>query len=88
MEDVFTHDIHAIGVHFDTPSKGVETPTARSFILVTPDAERTMQTFLGACVELGPDDTDPSSCEIRIDREGKVILVHPSQESKNGLPIA
>mgnify|MGYP001211169831 CR=1 FL=1 len=56
---VFTHDIHAIGVHFDTPSKGVETPTARSFIFVTPDAERTMQTFLGACVELGPDDIDP-----------------------------
>ncbi|MDG2034836.1 MAG: adenosine kinase [Rhodospirillales bacterium] len=59
LGDVFTRDIHAIGVHFDTPSKGVETPTASSFILVTPDAERTMQTFLGACVELGPDDIDP-----------------------------
>ena len=60
LGDVFTQDIHAIGVHFDTPSRGVKTPTARSFIFVTPDAERTMQTFLGACVELGPDDIDPA----------------------------
>ncbi len=58
LGDVFTRDIHAIGVHFNTPSQGLETPTARSFIFVTPDAERTMQTFLGACVELGPDDID------------------------------
>ena len=33
-------------------------PTARCLILVTPDAQRTMNTFLGACVELGPDDID------------------------------
>ena len=59
LGDVFTRDIHAIGVHFNTHSQGVKTPTARSFIFVTPDAERTMQTFLGACVELGPDDIDP-----------------------------
>ena len=58
LGDVFTRDIQAIGVHFNTPSQGVKTPTARSFIFVTPDAERTMQTFLGACVELGPDDID------------------------------
>ena len=59
LGDVFTRDIHAIGVYFNTHSQGVKTPTARSFIFVTPDAERTMQTFLGACVELGPDDIDP-----------------------------
>ena len=35
------------------------TPTARSMIFVTPDAERTMNTYLGACVELTPDDVDP-----------------------------
>tara|TARA_B100000214_G_scaffold310931_1_gene242847 strand:- start:131 stop:1126 length:996 start_codon:yes stop_codon:yes gene_type:complete len=58
LGNAFTRDIHAIGVHFDTLSKAVETPTARSLIFVTPDAERTMQTFLGACVELGPDDID------------------------------
>ncbi|MEM9733315.1 MAG: adenosine kinase [Pseudomonadota bacterium] len=55
---VFTHDIRAIGVHFDTaPLKG-EPPTARSMIFVTPDGERTMNTYLGACVELGPEDVD------------------------------
>ena len=59
LGSVFTHDIQTIGVHFNTPSKGMETPTARSFIFVTPDAERTMQTYLGACVELGPNDIDP-----------------------------
>ena len=59
LGDVFSHDIRAIGVHFETQLGGTGTPTARSFIFVTPDAERTMQTYLGACVELGPDDIDP-----------------------------
>jgi len=59
LGDVFSHDIRAIGVHFETQSGRTGTPTARSFIFVTPDAERTMQTYLGACVELGPDDIDP-----------------------------
>lgn len=55
---VFTHDIRAIGVHFDTAPLAGEPPTARSMIFVTPDGERTMNTYLGACVELGPDDVD------------------------------
>jgi sugar/nucleoside kinase (ribokinase family) len=58
LGDVFRHDIHAIGVHFDTPAATSGPPTARAFIFVTPDAQRTMQTFLGACIELGPDDVD------------------------------
>ena len=33
-------------------------PTARSLIFVTPDAQRTMQTFLGACTQLGPEDVN------------------------------
>jgi sugar/nucleoside kinase (ribokinase family) len=54
----FTHDIRAMGVHFET-APAVEGPaTARSMILVTPDGERTMNTFLGACQELGPADVD------------------------------
>lgn len=61
--DVFTHDIRAIGVHFDTP-RSVEGPaTARSFILVTPDGERTMNTYLGACQLLGPNDIDEAVVE-------------------------
>lgn len=56
---VFRHDIRAIGVAFDSQPVVGHPPTARSLIIVTPDAERTMHTYLGACVELGPDDIDP-----------------------------
>jgi sugar/nucleoside kinase (ribokinase family) len=55
---VFRHDIRALGVAFDTPLAHRGAPTARCLILVTPDAQRTMQTYLGACVSLGPDDID------------------------------
>ena len=55
---IFTHDIRAIGAHFDTPPLEDEPPTARSMIFVTPDGERSMNTYLGACVELGPEDID------------------------------
>ncbi len=55
---VFSHDITAIGVTFETPPAQDGPSTARSLILVTPDAERTMNTYLGACVHLGPGDLD------------------------------
>ena len=55
---VFAHDIRAVGVHFDTPVAPDGPPTALSLILVTPDAHRTMSTYLGAAVELGPEDVD------------------------------
>jgi sugar/nucleoside kinase (ribokinase family) len=55
---VFRHDIHAAGVAFDTLPNDSGPPTATSMILVTPDAQRTMQTFLGASVDLGPADID------------------------------
>jgi sugar/nucleoside kinase (ribokinase family) len=57
---IFAHDMRGIGVAFDTPAAADSAPTARCLILVTPDAQRTMNTYLGACVELGPDDVDPS----------------------------
>lgn len=60
LGDLFRRDIQAMGVYFATNPKANGAPTARSFILVTPDAERTMQTFLGSCVELGPEDIDPT----------------------------
>ena len=56
----FRHDIRAAGVAFDTPASTEGPPTARCLILVTPDAQRTMNTYLGACVTLGPDDIDPA----------------------------
>ena len=55
---VFTHDIRAIGVDFDVKPLNGTPPTARSMIFVTPDGERTMNTYLGACVELRPEDVD------------------------------
>jgi sugar/nucleoside kinase (ribokinase family) len=58
LGEVFTHDIHAVGVAYDTAPLTGGLPTARSLIFVTPDAQRTMQTFLGACTQLGPEDVD------------------------------
>ncbi len=55
---IFRHDIRAQGVAFDTLPLFDEPPTARSMIFVTPDGERSMNTYLGACVELGPDDVE------------------------------
>ncbi|MGI9401908.1 MAG: adenosine kinase, partial [Rhizobiaceae bacterium] len=50
---IFTHDIRAIGVDYNTAPLAETPPTARSMIFVTPDGERSMNTYLGACVELG-----------------------------------
>lgn len=58
LGEVFSHDIRAVGVRFDTAPSGSGVPTARCFVLVTPDAQRTLNTYLGACLELGPADID------------------------------
>jgi sugar/nucleoside kinase (ribokinase family) len=58
LGDVFTHDIRAIGVTYDTPPLKEGLSTARCLIFVTPDAHRTMQTFLGATTQLGPEDVN------------------------------
>ena len=57
---VFAHDMRAGGVRFETAPLRQGAPTARSLILVTPDAQRTMSTFLGACIALGPEDVPQS----------------------------
>jgi len=61
LGDVFAHDLRALGVAFETKAITGSPSTARSLILVTPDAQRTMNTYLGACVELGPDDIDEAT---------------------------
>ena len=58
LGQVFRHDITAIGVRYETPAVTSGPGTARCLILVTPDGQRTMNTYLGACVDLGPDDID------------------------------
>jgi sugar/nucleoside kinase (ribokinase family) len=58
LGQVFGHDLKSIGVSFDTQSATAGPATARCLILVTPDAQRTMNTYLGACTGLGPSDID------------------------------
>ncbi|HWF01676.1 MAG TPA: adenosine kinase [Caulobacteraceae bacterium] len=60
---IFAHDIRAIGARFETPALGGGPATARCLVNVTPDAQRTMCTYLGACVRLTPDDVDPALIE-------------------------
>jgi len=67
---VFRHDISASGVRFETPGADQGPETARCLILVTPDGERTMNTFLGACIEFGPQDIDEE-----IVRDSKVVYM-------------
>ena len=55
---IFRHDIRSLGVTYETPPAANGAPTARCLILVTPDGERTMNTFLGASVDFTPEDVD------------------------------
>ena len=58
LGDVFRHDLRATGVGYDVPPAKAGPPTGRCLILVTPDAQRTLNTFLGVSVHLGPEDVD------------------------------
>src|ERR1041385_4984648 len=57
----FAHDIRAAGVAFSTPPAADGPSTARCYVLVTPDGERTMNTYLGAAQDLHPADVDPET---------------------------
>jgi sugar/nucleoside kinase (ribokinase family) len=57
----FAHDIRAVGIDFNTPPASDGPATARCYILVTPDGERTMNTYLGAAQDLHPRDIDPDA---------------------------
>jgi sugar/nucleoside kinase (ribokinase family) len=59
LGEIFAHDMHALGVRFDTPPLAAPPPTGRCLILVTPDAQRTMSTCPGASYELTPQRLDP-----------------------------
>src|SRR6266481_587747 len=58
---VFAHDIRAAGVSYDTPPASTGPSTARCYVLVTPDGERTMNTYLGAAQDLHPNDIDAAT---------------------------
>src|SRR5258708_21311436 len=57
----FAHDTRAAGVAFNTPPAADGPSTARCYVMVTPDGERTMNTYLGAAQDLHPADVDPDA---------------------------
>ena len=67
---IFAHDIRSVGAHFETPAATSGPSTARCLILVTPDAQRTMCTYLGASVNLHPEDLD-----LDLVRQAKVLYL-------------
>lgn len=54
--EIFRYDMRSIGVHFDTPMAVKGKATARCYVFVTPDAQRTMAPYIGACAEITVDD--------------------------------
>lgn len=84
---IFTHDIRAAGVHFITYPAEKGHATARSIILVTPDAHRTMATYLGISAEFNRKDLDP-----QLIAQGKVTYLegylYDSAESKQAFITA
>ena len=60
---IFAHDCQATGVRFVNPPADRGAPTARCLVFVHPDGQRTMATYLGACVELGVQDLQPKLVE-------------------------
>lgn len=58
LGEVFAHDLRAVGVGYQAPLAQLGVPTGRCLIVVTPDAQRTMNTYLGVSELLGPEDVD------------------------------
>ncbi len=74
---IFRHDIRSLGVAYDTLPAADGAPTARCLILVTPDGERTMNTFLGASVDFTPGGSRPRPDRRRQDRLSRRLSVRP-----------
>jgi sugar/nucleoside kinase (ribokinase family) len=61
LGEIFNHDMHSLGVDIRLEPADVGAPTARSYILITPDGQRTMNTYLGSCTELALADVTPAT---------------------------
>ncbi|MBT8100810.1 MAG: adenosine kinase [Gammaproteobacteria bacterium] len=61
LGEIFNHDMRSLGIDIRLEPAKDGAPTARSYILITPDGQRTMNTYLGSCTELGIDDVTPQS---------------------------
>ncbi len=67
---IFSHDMKSIGVRFVSKPASGGKPTARCLVCVTPDAQRSMSTYIGACAELTPEDID-----IKLIQDSAVIYI-------------
>lgn len=63
LGSIFTHDMHAVGVHFTTSMLERGPATANCLVYVTPDAQRTMATYIGACSRVSESDIDEKLIE-------------------------
>lgn len=87
LGDVFRDDITRSGVSFTTPCLENEKPTARCMVIVSPDAQRTMNTYLGACSKLSRKDIDED-----LIRSSKIVYMEgylwDRKEAKDALSFA
>lgn len=67
---IFRHDMEAIGIDFVGQPRAKGKATASCLIFVTPDGERTMNTYIGACAEITPEDIDEA-----VIKEGKILFI-------------
>ena len=70
LGEIFNHDMRSLGVDVRLEPSQDGAPTARSYILITPDGQRTMNTYLGSCTELGVADVTAATV-----RRPKVLLL-------------
>ncbi|MEC7696105.1 MAG: adenosine kinase [Planctomycetota bacterium] len=83
LGETFRMELNKTGVDFLTPDAQSGPPTAQCVVLVTPDAQRTMNTYLGACVHVGPEDVDAETVASAsvIYLEGYLWDLEPAKEA-------
>ncbi len=81
----YSHDIRAAGVSFPTKPAADGPSTGRCYVLVTPDGERTMNTYLGAAQDLHPADIDAEAIAAQRRRLSRRLFVG-SEERQGGVP--
>lgn len=82
LGQTFADDLKSLGLYYNTQPLIVGPKTGRCLVLVTPDAHRTMNTYLGAGVELGPDDIDQDLIASSAVTYLEGYLFDPSQAKK------
>jgi len=87
LGEIFSHDIRALGVEFLTPPRSGGEPTGRCLILVTPDAQRTMNTYLGVSSLLSSDDLDEAAIRHAAGRNGVAMLRVAPAPSGGGIGL-